>query len=156
MTFRKTVAGIIYQDNEFLLIRKPHWKKLVGDVEVVWWDLVQGGVEPGESLDECIVRELREETSSNNFELPIYTHVFNRRLFSEQTQKHYSDRGNIGKEISYYAVKYIGDRSEIRVGDDIVEAKWFNNKEAIDSIYEENRSYFVKAINFMRERKMII
>jgi len=32
MTFRKTAAGIIYQDDEFLLIRKPHWKKLVNDV----------------------------------------------------------------------------------------------------------------------------
>lgn len=52
----QVVAGILWQDGRFLAVRRPEGKPLAG-----FWEFPGGKVEPGESLGEALVRELREE-----------------------------------------------------------------------------------------------
>lgn len=52
----QVVAGILWQDGRFLAVRRPEGKPLAG-----YWEFPGGKVEPGESLEEALVRELREE-----------------------------------------------------------------------------------------------
>ena len=48
--WRRTVAGIVYQDNEFFIVKKAHW----GD----WWDYIQGKVEESEeTLENCLKKQ---------------------------------------------------------------------------------------------------
>lgn len=52
----QVVAGILWQDGKFLAVRRPEGKPLAG-----FWEFPGGKVEPGESLEQALVRELREE-----------------------------------------------------------------------------------------------
>lgn len=49
-------AAIIVRNGRFLLARR-----MAGDADGGLWEFPGGTVEPGETPDECIVRELREE-----------------------------------------------------------------------------------------------
>ena len=53
-----TVGGLLVSPSgTVLLARRAPWKKVAPDL----WDAVGGHVEPGESLAEALVREVREE-----------------------------------------------------------------------------------------------
>ena len=50
------IGAVIVQDGKVLLVRRKY-APLAGE-----WSLPGGGVEVGETLDACVVREMREET----------------------------------------------------------------------------------------------
>ncbi len=58
--FRIGVFAIIELDNQFLLARRR---------DIGWWNLPGGGVEPGETVDDAVRREVREEVG---IEFEIY------------------------------------------------------------------------------------
>ena len=51
-SYRIAIKGILFRGNSVLLLRKPNRT----------WDLPGGRIEPGESPETCLVRELFEET----------------------------------------------------------------------------------------------
>lgn len=53
---RQVTAAVIIEDGRLLLCRRP-----VGDPLAGLWELPGGKVEPGETLRECLERELAEE-----------------------------------------------------------------------------------------------
>lgn len=50
------VAAVTWRDGRFLAVERPAGKAHAG-----WWEFPGGKVEPGESLEDALVRELREE-----------------------------------------------------------------------------------------------
>ncbi len=50
------VAAVVVQDGRFLAVRRPEGKPQAG-----YWEFPGGKVEPGESLEDALARELREE-----------------------------------------------------------------------------------------------
>lgn len=52
----QVVAGVLWQEGRFLAVRRPEGKPLAG-----FWEFPGGKVEPGESLEQALVRELEEE-----------------------------------------------------------------------------------------------
>lgn len=148
MTYRKTVAGVVYQDKEFLLVQKPHWNQ--------WWDFPQGGVNERESLEGALLRELREELGSIEFGTPLYTEVTQRRLFSPETVKHYVQKsGIIGKDLYYFAVPFTGNREHIFLGDDLSAQRWCQESELLQLVYQEEKVPMQKVLEFMKEKKLI-
>ena len=49
--------GAIYQDHHILLIKHRHH-----DTSLVYWVVPGGGIEDGETEEECVIREMKEET----------------------------------------------------------------------------------------------
>jgi 8-oxo-dGTP diphosphatase len=50
------VAAILWKNGRFLAVKRPQGKPLAG-----YWEFPGGKVEPGESLEQAVVRELAEE-----------------------------------------------------------------------------------------------
>jgi len=85
------------------------------------WVLPKGTVEPGETLDQTAVREVREETG------------FRVRLVRPLLEVSYTfywppDRTNVDKTVSYFLAKPIGGRLQPEPGFD--EARWVSREEA--------------------------
>lgn len=57
---RQVTAAIIVENNRVMLTRRAPTEKLAGK-----WEFPGGKVESEESLEECVVRELKEELSLN-------------------------------------------------------------------------------------------
>lgn len=53
---REVVAALIYRGTRFMICRRPEGKARAG-----MWEFVGGKAEAGESLEEALVRECREE-----------------------------------------------------------------------------------------------
>jgi ADP-ribose pyrophosphatase YjhB (NUDIX family) len=58
MNRRVRYQGLIIKDDAVLLIRHT---RLADDVS--YWVIPGGGIEPGESEEECVIREMKEETN---------------------------------------------------------------------------------------------
>lgn len=50
------VAGIIWRDGQYLAVERPEGARMAG-----WWEFPGGKIEPGETRDQALVRELEEE-----------------------------------------------------------------------------------------------
>ncbi|MDD3310616.1 (deoxy)nucleoside triphosphate pyrophosphohydrolase [Pseudodesulfovibrio sp.] len=50
------VAGIIWRDGRYLAVERPEGGPMAG-----WWEFPGGKIEPGETREQALVRELREE-----------------------------------------------------------------------------------------------
>ena len=56
MKITEVVAALIWQDNKFMICQRPANK-----VRAFLWEFVGGKVEPGETKEQALVRECREE-----------------------------------------------------------------------------------------------
>ncbi len=52
----QVVAALIRQDNKFMIFQRPESK-----TRAFQWEFVGGKVEPGETLEDALIRECREE-----------------------------------------------------------------------------------------------
>lgn len=109
--FRAGAAGI-----EIALIRKT----LKGGKQV--WCLPKGWVEPGESLEEAAVREVREETGLDGEIL---------RKIGETAYQFYSkeDRARIDKTVHFYLMNFRGGNTDDH-DEEVEAAAWFPLEDA--------------------------
>jgi len=81
------------------------------------WDLPKGKLDPGESLESCAQREVKEETGISNLELLRFLLI---------TQHEYEERGQvILKETHWWLMKANSNQKLIpQTEEDITELKW--------------------------------
>ena len=86
------------------------------------WDLPKGKLDEGETIEECAVREVEEETGLRNIELGELVGV---------THHTYTERGKeIDKETHWYAMKVTGEQNLVpQLEEDIHELKWVSEIE---------------------------
>lgn len=101
----KVTAGIIVRDGKFLIARRGQGKHLEG-----CWEFPGGKVEDGESPEDCLDRELREELSIDVEVLGYITE--NVHAYPEKTIK-----------LIAYLVKYLGGEFKLTSHDRI---QWVN------------------------------
>ena len=64
------VAALIWQDNRFLICQRPAHK-----ARGLLWEFVGGKTEPGETMEEALIRECREELDITVGVQDIFTQV---------------------------------------------------------------------------------
>ena len=66
----EVVAALIWRDDRFLICQRPANK-----TQALLWEFVGGKVEPGETPEEALVRECREELDVTVEPLSVFTQV---------------------------------------------------------------------------------
>lgn len=61
------VAGIIWKQGNYLAVERPEGAKMAG-----WWEFPGGKIEPGESREDALVRELQEELGITPLEFEFW------------------------------------------------------------------------------------
>lgn len=86
------------------------------------WDLPKGKLDEGETIEECAVREVEEETGLQNIRLGELVGT---------TNHHYTEKGkNIDKETHWFAMKVSGEQQLTpQTEEDISELKWVAENE---------------------------
>lgn len=81
------------------------------------WDLPKGKLDEGETIEECAVREVEEETGLQNIELGELTGM---------THHNYIEKGEyIDKETYWFAMKVSGNQKLTpQTEEDILELRW--------------------------------
>lgn len=108
---RPTVTAIIEKENKVLLIKRSR-NPFCGD-----WDLVGGFVEAGETLDQALKREVKEEVG---LKIIDYQYYFN----WPDIYKNAAD-GFVGHNLGIHFLAKVEDKKP-KAGDDAGKAKWFD------------------------------
>lgn len=130
---RPTVTAIIEEKDKVLLIKRSR-NPYKSD-----WDLVGGFVESGETLDEALRREVKEETG---LEITSVNYYFNWTDVYENEAD-----GYVSNNIGIHFLAKVEDK-EPKAGDDAEEARWFtwNN-------LPKNIAKFDDVIKVIKKRK---
>lgn len=128
VAFRACIAALIVdENNRFLLTR-------LADAGKDSWDFVKGGMHAGESDEEALTREIKEELGES-----VECEVMEKSLLNiiydwpEEMQK---DRGFKGQARISYWVKYVSGDIEISERE-LAEYRWFDESE-VESVLEKS------------------
>lgn len=90
---------------------------MAGDMEGrgVWWQMPQGGIDPGEDIETAALRELQEETGITSVEVLGLTKEWMAYDFPPEVIAKGNTRGNRGQQQMWVAMRFTGTDSEINI-----------------------------------------
>lgn len=111
------------------------------------WQMPQGGLDVGESEDQAMIRELKEETGIDDFNVTILKksagyHYYN---LPYKLQKKFWGGKYLGQKQRWYLAQFIGDETAINVKTETPEFsewKWVSSKEVTSSIVAFKRGLY--------------
>ena len=85
------------------------------------WDLPKGKLDKGETIEDCAVREVEEETGIRNVQLGKLIAITYHDYFDARIKQ------DVTKESHWYAMKILNDQKLIpQTEEDITDIKWVN------------------------------
>lgn len=120
--YRQGVNGIIIDnENNFLLVQKTSY-------DFNQWEFPGGGLEDGENPEKGLLRELKEELGSDNFEIIKESPIVLRFEWPEEAQERgfaYHGKWWRGQEKRRYILRFNGNKDEFKLQEDEIRyAKW--------------------------------
>lgn len=152
MPFRNNVAGVIINSENKILLACRSEKKKASDMNpgAEHWQLPQGGVEKGESLEDAVLREMHEEFGTDKFEIigkcqNTYEYTWNlpkEKFFSWK----YPERTKGQKQTIFY-LKFTGKDEDIKPDDhEFSDFVWLTPKEVENKIFQTRLPMFELAM----------
>ena len=127
MNFRQNAAAVI--ENSKGLILACERRNIKGA-----WQLPQGGIDEGESAEEAVLREIREETGIESEFLEIVGHSSKVSYLFPHTVNWLSNKGKYdGQEQIYFHLKIF------------VSFEWITKKEMVKRIVAFKKDCYIKA-----------
>ncbi len=125
---RIIVAAIIFSKDEKVLMGKKDPGS--GGVYIDSWHIPGGGVEEGETLDQALVREVREEVGIDISPYKIKKRATIGHGSSEKTLSN-GERVICHMEFNHFEVLLdeVSTDIKLELADDLVEARWFSRTE---------------------------
>ena len=125
---------MIFKDDKFLLVQLIGWPEN-------FWKFPQGGLEPGETEEEAIRRELSEELGIKKYRLIGVSSHTNQYDWADNSVKlaGFRWRGQIQK---FYFVEYLGKAEKIKVNrGEVQNYKWADLNDLLISIDHEHKDF---------------
>ena len=99
-----------------------------GDILLIFrrgiWDMPKGKLDKGETIEQCAVREVGEETGLQNIELGAFIFTTYHEYFDKWTKR------DLLKETHWYAMRVYGSTTLIpQTEEDIEEIRWVKKQE---------------------------
>jgi len=104
----KAAGGVVLRDGRIAVVHRPRYDD---------WSLPKGKLDPGESWEECALREVREETGLHC------------ALAGELAHTSYTDRKGRAKVVRYWLMTIIGV-DPFTPDDEVDELRWVEPGEA--------------------------
>lgn len=129
-------GGLIVNDeNEILLVKNPR----------KGWEYLGGIVEPGETLPQGLIREIKEETGVN-VEIINIVGIYS----NTKRKKGYNGVEEIPTIVNIdFICKYIS--GDLTTSDESEEVKWFSKEEALKIVNPKQQYRFRKALDYKSE-----
>ena len=137
--YRKNVVGFIFNNQNQVLIVNNKIE------ENNYWGLPQGGVNSGESNDDAILREMKEETNISSIDILGKSE----NIYKYKWPKSYTNSGYKGQKQTLYILKFNGEDSEIKLSPwELKDWKWVE----IDKLVSESDEKHEEAYEIFLEK----
>src|SRR5258708_40166472 len=137
LPYRKGAIGIITDsENNFLVVQMVDYRK--ND-----WRFPGGGVEIGEKEEETILRELKEELGTNQFEIlkrsgNIIKYDWPEHIMINQIKN--KNRYFRGQTQTQFLIKFTGNKDDIKVdAQELRQIKWIKREDFKDHLHFEHQ-----------------
>jgi putative (di)nucleoside polyphosphate hydrolase len=107
LPYRHNVCCVVYRNGEFLLLQIKGWP-------INWWKFPQGGINTGETMEQAAIRELKEETGSDDFKIIGISKNSNVYDWNDESIRLANYRWR-GQNQKYLLIEYFGETSDIRL-----------------------------------------
>lgn len=144
--YKPTVSAfILNKDNKVLLV---HNKSHSSD----FWKLPQGGVEPGESLEEAIKREMKEELNSTSFSVLKQSDIKYKYDWPKEVQK---KGGFIGPKITFFILR-CKDQSTLKPDKEELDGLKWVDLDTLSSYFSALPKFIDTIKKLLAESKQVI
>lgn len=134
LPYRNNVSCVVYKNGEFLLLQDKGWP-------TDWWKFPQGGIETEESLEQAALRELKEETGSDNFKIVGVSNHYNIYDWNTESVKLAGYRWR-GQNQKYLLIEYLGENSNIQLNIDETQSyKWVTIENLWSNIDHDDKNF---------------
>lgn len=148
MPVEKSAGAIIFKKNKnngeikYLLLYYPFGARTKRD----YWDLPKGHIEKGESLEETVKREVKEETGLKEIKFI--------EGFKETIKYFFKFRGkNILKFVTFYLAKT--EEKNVIISGEHIGFQWLPYKEALNQLTFKNAKEILKKANEYLSKKSV-
>ena len=138
----KSAGAVIYYTEEkepkFLLLKYK-----------TYWGFAKGIIEAGESIEETVGREVKEETGLDNLKImPGFRYV--------QTWFYRFEGGLVRKEAIFLLIKVTENEAEnVKISFEHEDFRWLNYEDALNQMkIKNNKEMLKKAYDFIKEHEM--
>ncbi len=119
------------------------------------WQMPQGGIDEGESIEEALFREMKEEVGSDNGDLLEIMNNKVRYDFPDTLKHKLFDGKFCGQEQSWAAVRFKGQDSDININyfdpPEFLQWKWVGLDNVLDLIVPFKRSIYIEVIKSFKK-----
>lgn len=122
--FHLGIKAIIRNKSGEVLLLKVNVNELHNYTGTAYWDVPGGRIQKGETVEQALKREVKEETGINNIKniKPLIMSLSNNFRIP-------TPNGDVGLILSVYTCEFNGQIPKIKISEEHVEAKWFSPQE---------------------------
>lgn len=149
--YRKSIGCVLLNNNNKVFLAKRVNDNLPRMQNP--WQMPQGGVEQGETLEQTLFRELREEIGTNNIAILAKSNTVYYDFpphVAEKLQKHFGSY-YCGQEQVWFYCKFLGDDSEFNFKltnhPEFTEFEWVTPEVAIERAVEFKKDLYKEVFN---------